>query len=366
MRVWDLATGAPIGEPFTGHPGGVRSVAVTPDGTRIITGGEDGWVRVHEVSASGAPAELIIVSDHARDGGSIAMTSMAVTPDGTRIITGSSRGTVLVWDLATGTPVGEPLTGHTGGARSVAVTPDGTRIITSSVLDGAVRVWDLATGAPIGEPLTGHTGDVTSMAVTPDGTWIVTSGVDGAVRVWDLATGSEVEPLTRTATSARRPGLRVAVAATPHGERVVSVDDLGTILVWAPFGKPGVDVGPGVVTDAEAGADLLDLTSDVQTVAAVLAATATAPPLSIALMGNWGSGKSTFMRLLIAEVTRLSSADRRGVYVRQVRQVRFNAWHYSDDHLWVGLIEQLFDQLRDKPSAAAESTESLPAHDRST
>ena len=38
VRLWDAATGQPIGEPLTGHTGGVNSVAFSPDGTRIVSG----------------------------------------------------------------------------------------------------------------------------------------------------------------------------------------------------------------------------------------------------------------------------------------------------------------------------------------
>ena len=63
-----------------------------------------------------------------------------------------------VWDLATGTPVGEPFTGHTvhgergGGRRSWTGAPWWS----PAASDGTVRVWDLATGTPVGEPFTGH------------------------------------------------------------------------------------------------------------------------------------------------------------------------------------------------------------------
>ena len=44
MRVWRLADGAPVGEPLTGHRGGVDAVAVgaLPDGTPVIVSG-GGW-----------------------------------------------------------------------------------------------------------------------------------------------------------------------------------------------------------------------------------------------------------------------------------------------------------------------------------
>ena len=70
--------------------------------------------------------------------------AVAVTADGTRAVSGGYDGTVRVWDLATGQQQAE-LTGHHGPAMAVAVTADGTRAV-SGGYDGTVRVWDLATG----------------------------------------------------------------------------------------------------------------------------------------------------------------------------------------------------------------------------
>ena len=281
---------------------------------------------------------------------------MAVSPDGSRIISASDT-TVRVWDLATGLPVGDPLTGHTGDVYSVAVSPDGSRIISGSH-DTTVRVWDLATGAPIGDPLTGHTGPVWSVAVSPDGSRIISGSHDTTVRVWKLATGTPVgDPLTG------HTGHVYSVAVSPDGSRIISGSYDTTVRVWTPFGPPRVDLGAGVVTDTATTADRLNLALDVQILSTLLAGTATAPPISIALMGRWGSGKSSLMEQLIAAVEDLARRDEpRGAYVGQVRQVRFNAWHYSDDHLWVGLIEQLFRELRGTPAPpAVTSTESVPA-----
>ncbi|WP_240677097.1 hypothetical protein [Actinacidiphila soli] len=50
-----------------------------------------------------------------------------------------------MWDPLAGTPVGAPLTGHTGEVRAVAgfAAPDGRTLLATAGGDGTVRVWDL-------------------------------------------------------------------------------------------------------------------------------------------------------------------------------------------------------------------------------
>ncbi|MGA8586464.1 MAG: hypothetical protein WB715_21985, partial [Roseiarcus sp.] len=48
-RIWDAATGQPIGEPLKGHDSAVMSAAFSPDGTRIVTASWDKTARVWEV-----------------------------------------------------------------------------------------------------------------------------------------------------------------------------------------------------------------------------------------------------------------------------------------------------------------------------
>lgn len=80
----------------------------------------------------------------------------AVLPDGRPIaVTGGGDATVRIWDLVTGSPIGQPLTGHTGRVGAVAaavVLPDGRPIAVTSSWDATVRVWDLVTGRPMGSP----------------------------------------------------------------------------------------------------------------------------------------------------------------------------------------------------------------------
>ena len=236
VRVWDAATGQPVGQPPTGHTGGVAAVAVGRAGNRdvIVSGSEDGAVRVWD-AATGQPVGQPPTGHTGR------VTAVAAGRAGNRdvIVSGSSHRTVRVWDTATGQPVGQPPTGHTGRVTAVAAGRAGNRdVIVSGSSHRTVRVWDTATGQPVSQPPTGHASWVLSLAVgrTGDREVIVSGGEEGMVRVWDAATGQPVgQPLTG------HTGGVLAVAVGRAGDRdvIVSGGEEGMVLVWdAATGQP--------------------------------------------------------------------------------------------------------------------------------
>ncbi|PZS40652.1 MAG: hypothetical protein DLM62_01795, partial [Pseudonocardiales bacterium] len=80
-------------------------------------------------------------------------------------VTGSDDHTVRVWDLGTGRPIGEPLTGHTNPVAAVATTVlDGRPVAVTGSWDATVRVWDLDAGVELGHGLT-TTSAIYSLAV---------------------------------------------------------------------------------------------------------------------------------------------------------------------------------------------------------
>jgi hypothetical protein len=109
----------------------------------------------------------------------------------------------------------------------------------------------------------------------------------------------------------------------------------------------------GYDNDEASGEDRLAIGGDVRALAAVLASTQITPPLSVGLFGEWGTGKSFFMKKLRERVDQLAGAAR----ARQSReswfcgqkgkvlQIEFNAWHYTDSDLWSSLAANVFDRL---------------------
>jgi hypothetical protein len=98
--------------------------------------------------------------------------------------------------------------------------------------------------------------------------------------------------------------------------------------------------------------DRLGVAPYVTMMATVIADPATPLPLSIGLFGEWGSGKSYFMGMLREQIKAMSAMD--GAYLRNITQINFNAWHYSDTNLWASLGDEIFEQLSG-PEASAET-----------
>jgi len=110
--------------------------------------------------------------------------SVAYSPDGQHIVSGSSDETTRIWNAETGSAVGKPLEGHTGGVCSVAYSPDGQYIISGSS-DKTIRVWNAEIYSTVCEPLEAHTRPVVSVAYSPDAQHIISGSSGVATHSWD-------------------------------------------------------------------------------------------------------------------------------------------------------------------------------------
>lgn len=177
------------------------------------------------------------------------------TLDGRPVAVAAADDNALqVWDVATRTRLGEPLTGHEDFVSAVACTTLEGRVVAVSASDDCtVRIWDLAASRPLGPPLTGHTDEVHAVTCTVlnGRPTAVSASKDGTVRVWDLPTGRPVgEPLPgitepNAVTCTTLEGRPVVVMASDHEP---GWGQLNPVRAWdlvtrRPVGEPLSDIG---------------------------------------------------------------------------------------------------------------------------
>src|SRR5262249_5364212 len=116
------------------------------------------------------------------------------SPDGSRLVSAGEDKVVRIWDAATGREI-RALRGHTFPVCGVAFSPDGRRLASAAgnlednqdgvrtPTVGELKVWDTATGAEV-LSLRGHTDSVNAVAFSPDGKRLASAGTDRTVRVW--------------------------------------------------------------------------------------------------------------------------------------------------------------------------------------
>jgi len=132
VKLWDLA-----GEKqaqWDGHLGPVYSVAFSPDGQQIASGGQDGTARLWSV-------------EERRSGGifpvyEAEVNTVAFSPDGQFLLSGDNLGQAQLWDWRQGRQFARWSAHPRQIIRQVAFSPDGLSLI-SGADDGAVKFWPL-------------------------------------------------------------------------------------------------------------------------------------------------------------------------------------------------------------------------------
>jgi WD40 repeat protein len=251
-RLWDAASGRPIGQPMP-HPGRISRWAFSPDGTTVLTACYGGAARLWD-AATGGPIGPTLPHPGA-------VSTVAFSPDGRTFLTaGSDR--VVRWDAATGQPIGTPLR-HPDRVLCMAFSPDGRTFVTGCA-DRIARSWDAATGRQIGPPLP-HPGYVHSVAYSPDGKTILTGCRDKRVRLWDLDTGQPIGPTLEHRVST--PPFWVYVAFSPDGRLLLTSGDWDAARLWdAPAPLPDdlprltawVEAATGLELDERGAVHVLD------------------------------------------------------------------------------------------------------------
>jgi hypothetical protein len=161
-----------------GEDGGVLALAVNDDGSRVLTGVEDGNIRIWDT----AQPRVI----HTLGGHTGPVWSLDFSDDERAALSAGDDSRVIFWNLTTRTA--EKIPPHAGSVRAAAVHWK-RKVFVTGDRAGQIRLWDMN---EVREPVQLSMGaSVTAAAFTPDGTAFATAGVNGKVKLWNVAESND-------------------------------------------------------------------------------------------------------------------------------------------------------------------------------
>lgn len=221
----------------TGHAASITAMAVSRDGSLLLTGDYTGSIKLWNKSLKKEIRTL--------QGSNRKILSLAFSHDHHRVFS-ISEDKIQQWDIASGALEHSVEVGITGSFKAAAISsdsryavtadtstiklwdiekasvikkmqeyfvdslvfsPDGRRFLASNTLSPVFSLWGVAQGKKLRE-FHGHTtprsnfqlfnvpGRVSALAFSPDGRMILSGGTDSVVKLWDTETGKELKNLT--------------------------------------------------------------------------------------------------------------------------------------------------------------------------
>ena len=214
ITLWDATTGQRR-RTLEGRSRTVTSLAFNREGSLLASGGDDGTITLWDTMRGVVRTTLQRDQDH--------VDSLALSEDGSTLASGSRNNLIVLWNVTT-SEVSEVLVGHTNSVMQLVFARSGKELISSAFNDTFI-VWNLGVRRQRAL-LRGDTPRVRTVAVSPEGTIVASAGDEGTIRLWDIATGKE-----RAALTGHR-GDVLAIAFNPASRVLVSGGEDRRILLW--------------------------------------------------------------------------------------------------------------------------------------
>lgn len=203
-----------------GHQGKVLAVAIKTGEFFAASGGEDGLVKLWDLSAGCCLATL--------HGHTASVTTVCWHPHQQLVVSASEDNTLRLWDMRAGSCI-RVFKGHDKPVSSVCFSRKGEWIV-SGGCDNFINIWDANSGHCV-RTLQGHIAYVNSVFASADGLFLVSGSgssfaKDYGVKLWSLMTGRCQHTFLGHASAVQ------CVCMSADGQRILSGSEDGMLKLW--------------------------------------------------------------------------------------------------------------------------------------
>ncbi|NXM12582.1 PWP2 protein, partial [Ploceus nigricollis] len=160
-----------------GHFNSMVSLAYSPDGQYIVTGGEDGKVKVWNTSSSFC---FVTFTEH-----NSGVTAVTFTSTGYVVLSASLDGTVRAFDLHRYRNFRTFTSPRPSQFSCLAVDSSGEIVAAGSQDSFEIFIWSMQSGRLL-DVLAGHEGPISSLSFNPMKCVLASASWDKTVKLWDM------------------------------------------------------------------------------------------------------------------------------------------------------------------------------------
>jgi len=204
----------------------VTDIAISPDGMMLASGYSDiGVIAVNalilwDISDPTSPSQLATLEGH-----SSSVYSVAFSPDGETLASGGSDNALILWDIRVPTNPSQLVTldGQSSSVINVAFSPDGGTL--ASVSGGDITFWDISDLTNPSQQAT-LGGPIGNVSFNPDGKTLAAGNGDNILISWnfhDLTTPARLASLEESSFN--------SIAFSPD-EKILAAGGSNNIILW--------------------------------------------------------------------------------------------------------------------------------------
>lgn len=200
------------------HNHGVSAITATNDCKRIISGGDQGEVRVWKIGSQTQTMEASMKEHRAR------VSDIKVNHRDDQAVSASHDGSCIVWDLENFTRV--ICLFESTMFKQTVFYPDESQLLTAGS-DRKITYWDCFDGQAIRMLDGSDNGEINALDITKEGEHFVSGGDNKLVKIWNYDEGICYYHGTG------HSGAITKIKISPDQSFIVSVGSEGAIFIWA-------------------------------------------------------------------------------------------------------------------------------------